>query len=68
LLPFIVAELGRDADPFMLHLYGRFARLMVTDPRYGVNYDPKRSIVRVDLPLSFPPRGVRVRPQKGDGR
>jgi len=21
-VPFIVAELGRDADPFMLHLYG----------------------------------------------
>ena len=21
-VPFIVAELGKDADPFMLHLYG----------------------------------------------
>ena len=24
-VPFIVAELGRDADPFMLHLYAAFA-------------------------------------------
>ena len=24
-LPFIVAELGRDADPFMLHLYAALA-------------------------------------------
>src|ERR1700704_5500003 len=25
LVPFIVAELGRDADPFMLHLYAALA-------------------------------------------
>jgi len=25
-VPFIVAELGRDADPFMLHLYAAFSR------------------------------------------
>jgi len=24
-VPFIVAELGRDADPFMLHLYAALA-------------------------------------------
>jgi hypothetical protein len=24
-MPFIVAELGRDADPFMLHLYAALA-------------------------------------------
>jgi len=25
-VPLIVAELGRDADPFMLHLYAAFSR------------------------------------------
>jgi hypothetical protein len=28
-VPFIVAELGRDADPFMLHLYARSPRRSV---------------------------------------
>jgi ferric-dicitrate binding protein FerR (iron transport regulator) len=33
-VPFIVAELGRDADPFMLHLYAALAekeRLLTSD-------------------------------------
>ena len=25
-VPFMVAELGRDADPFMLHLYAALAK------------------------------------------
>jgi DNA invertase Pin-like site-specific DNA recombinase len=33
-VPFIVAELGRDADPFMLHLYSALAekeRRLISD-------------------------------------
>ena len=29
-VPFIVAELGRDADPFMLHLYAALAEKEAT--------------------------------------
>ncbi len=36
-VPFIVAELGRDADPFMLHLYAALTekerRLIRSGPR-----------------------------------
>jgi DNA invertase Pin-like site-specific DNA recombinase len=35
-VPFIVAELGRDADPFMLHLFAALAeRLALTGWRYA---------------------------------
>jgi hypothetical protein len=30
-VPFIVAELGRDADPFMLHLYAALAEKVALD-------------------------------------
>ena len=30
-VPFIVAELGADADPFMLHLYAAFERRLISE-------------------------------------
>jgi hypothetical protein len=40
-VPFIVAELGRDADPFMLHLYAALAAKKAQGARLG---NPKNLI------------------------
>jgi hypothetical protein len=45
---FIVAELGRDADPFMLHLY---AALAEKERREGIGDN-----LNADSPLSLPTR------------
>jgi DNA invertase Pin-like site-specific DNA recombinase len=46
-VPFMVAELGRDADPFMLHLYAALAEKELM-PTHGTHYS-------LLVPLQPPP-------------
>ncbi len=48
-VPFIVAELGRDADPFMLHLYAALAEKERRDPGWSSG----RTTSRGDWRLPF---------------
>jgi DNA invertase Pin-like site-specific DNA recombinase len=51
-VPFLVADLGTDTDPFMLHIYAAFAekerRLISERTKAGLREARKRGVVIVD--------------------
>ena len=59
-VPFIVAELGRDADPFMLHLYAALAekeRRLISDRTRAALAAKKASGVRLGNPTNIAEAG-----------
>lgn len=69
-VPFIVAELGRDADPFMLHLYAALAekerRLISERTKAALAIRKAKAQARQsnEHPRSWPP-GPRNRDSRG---
>ena len=63
-VPFIVAELGRDADPFMLHLYSALAekeRRLISDWTKATLAAKKASGIRLGNPHNLNLAGSRGR-------
>jgi len=61
-VPFIVAELGRDADPFMLHLYSALAekeRRLISDWTKATLEAKKASGIRLGNPHNLNLAGSR---------
>ena len=60
-VPFIVAELGADADPFMLHLYAALAekeRRLISERTIASRSPPKRTRAQVSaIGRTFPRSG-----------
>jgi len=57
-VPFIVAKLGADADPFMLHIYAALAeqeRRMISQPAVKALVAKRAQGVRLANPTSLPP-------------
>lgn len=62
-VPFIVAELGRDADPFMLHLYAALAekeRRLISDRTKAALAAKKASGARLGNPRNIGTAGERA--------
>jgi DNA invertase Pin-like site-specific DNA recombinase len=60
-VPFIVAELGRDADPFMLHLYAALAekeRSLIADRTKAALASKRASGARLGNPTNLPLAGA----------
>jgi DNA invertase Pin-like site-specific DNA recombinase len=60
-VPFIVAELGRDADPFMLHLYAALAekeRSLIAERTKAALASKRASGARLGNPTNLPLAGV----------
>ena len=63
-VPFIVAELGRDADPFMLHLYAALAekeRRLISERTKAALTAKKASGIRLGNPHNLSAAGSRGR-------
>src|ERR1700704_2420544 len=63
-VPFIVAELGRDADPFMLHLYAALAekeRSLIAERTKAALAAKKASGIRLGNPHNLGSAGIRGR-------
>jgi DNA invertase Pin-like site-specific DNA recombinase len=63
-VPFIVAELGRDADPFMLHLYAALAekeRRLISERTKAALSAKKASGIRLGNPHNLSAAGSRGR-------
>src|SRR3982074_22765 len=59
--PFIVAELGRDADPFMLHLYAALAekeRSLIADRTKAALASKRAKGARLRNPTNLPLAGA----------
>src|SRR3982074_183450 len=64
-VPFIVAELGRDADPFMLHLYAALAekeRSLIAERTKAALASKRASGARLGNPPHLPAAGRRPHP------
>jgi DNA invertase Pin-like site-specific DNA recombinase len=60
-VPFMVAELGRDADPFMLHLYAALAekeRRLISERTKAALQAKKAAGVKLGNPANLPEAGV----------
>ena len=69
-VPFIVAELGRDADPFMLHLYAALAekeRRLISERTKAALAAKKASGVRLGNPSNIKAAGALGRRAQTDG-
>src|SRR5258708_8176955 len=63
-VPFVVAELGRDADPFMLHLYAALAekeRRLISERTKAALSAKKASGIRLGNPHNLSLAGFRGR-------
>ena len=69
-VPFIVAELGRDADPFMLHLYAALAekeRRLISERTKAALAAKKAAGVRLGNPTNIANAGNIGRKAQADG-
>jgi hypothetical protein len=67
-VPFIVAELGRDADPFMLHLYAAREKERWLSCEEGARRKARYSRNIVDAGVRIPTEAGRVfRREAGQG-
>jgi DNA invertase Pin-like site-specific DNA recombinase len=67
-VPFIVAELGRDADPFMLHLYAALAekeRRLISDRTRAALAAKKAQGARLGNPRNIAVAGALGREMQG---